>query len=229
MKNVNSTDNQNLPNSVDYQSEELTSRETRDEQKFVKQIPIRSTAIYYSEKQRSVHQICVTDRDYAILLDSRSDVIRFETSVTKSAYINNEAVDRKFAFQIETENDLILLDIVYKKSASLKEKNAINTRRLIAKANNCSYSRITRDSFKGNYLNNIKYIKSALLLDPPKSEFDLFRSQFKGNTTSLIDAQNHLISKDMDPDLIRQFIAHKLVECDLNRHWQDMTISWEAA
>ena len=205
------------------------SNKTLHKKKCVKQSPLYGVAIHYSEKHQSVHQIKNTERDYAVLLDWSDDVLTYSSNVKLCAVEDGKALSHRFSFLVHYNDRQVLTDVASSLSRRNTDKRVYKNIETIATQNNLEYEFVTTESIQGTFLRNVMHVRTALSQPSPENEFKEFCSNATDQHANVLEAQNELRAQGKNPDLIRQFVAHGLVSANLQKPWQDIEISWEAA
>ena len=201
-----------------------------EQRKLHAQSPVGEIRITWAKRFKKVFWVeSLLERDYVNLMLFNPDVIDLECQPEPFTICFNDKKRRYTPdFRVTYADRVEIIEIKYE--AELKELK-FNEKSVFLKAyfeqKGTVFHVITETTIRvGSRAVNYQKLKSALLYEPPKQEFEQLKQSLPTGNLSNTELSLHLASIGIKNGFVRRALAHNLLSADLSAPWAKLQITW---
>ena len=200
------------------------------QRKVAKQSYVRATYYGYSELTRCVYAFeSSLELDYFNFLNFDGRQSYFDVQPFSVRYEINGQTERYTPdFIVKFNGTTYIVEIKPSKDTQSEEfKHKVRVLKHFFASQNQEFCVLTEHHIHiGERANNLRYLQMALRQSPPIAPIQQFLGSLPTRSMTVRDFQQALRTAELNPDLCRKAVAHKLVKADLTPSWADVALSW---
>lgn len=200
------------------------------QRQLVKQSPVHSSYLTYSETYSKVYELeSLLEQDYLKLLHFRAGVSAVEIQPFSILYsLQGRPLRYTPDFLVREDGGFYVDEVKSIRKADKPEfKRKAHWFRSFLAQYGLSYRVVTeREIYVGRRADNLRYLMPALAHPVPHAEFEHFCASFAGTEASMAEMKQHLSTIGIATTFIRRAVAHGLFRGDLTQPWRELQLAW---